>query len=124
MAITILVNANGANVEANEKSTLGIVIDFTDDDGAAVAPTSATWTLTDNSGNIINSQEDIVIASPASSETITLSDNDLQILSNETTLENVGRRFLIEAVYDSSLGTGLSLRDSCFFVIRNLAAVA
>ena len=124
MAITILVNSDGANIEANEKSTLGITIDFTDDDDAAVAPTSATWTLTDNSGNVINGKEDVVITAPTSSEIITLSGDDLQILTVETSLETIGRRFLIEAIYTSSLGAGLPLKDSCFFVIRNLAAVA
>jgi len=107
---------------AKEKGTYGIVATFKDDAGNAVAPDTATWTLTDEDGTVINSREDVEISSPESSETVVLSGDDLQIQSKES--GDVVRVFTIEATYTSSLGSGLPLNGSCRFVIDNLAAVS
>lgn len=106
---------------ATEESTFAITVAFTDDDGSAVSPNAATWTLTDSSGTVINSREDVSISSPTSSETIVLSGDDLQILSGET--GDVLRILTVEGDYDSSLGSSLPLKGSCKFVLDNLVAV-
>jgi hypothetical protein len=123
MSITVLVDSNSNEIIVNEKSTLGIVVDFEDEDGNAVAPSSATWTLTDNNGNVINNRQDEAI-SPAASVTIVLSGDDLQITTDELSSGMVLRRLLVEGVYTSNLGNDLPLKESCFFSIRNLAAVS
>lgn len=122
MSISILVDSASNPVEVEEESTLGITVSFLDDDGNAETPTSATWTLTDTDGTVINSREQQNIGSLASSVTITLSGNDLAIQSGETT-ELVLRRFLVEAVYDSDLGSDLPMKKSVAFAIQNLKYV-
>lgn len=123
MPITILVDSGGTAIEAVEKSTLALIISFTDEDGSAVTPKTATWTLTDDNGDVINSREQVNIASLDTSVTVVLSGDDLQILSGEASDELATRRFLIEATYDSSLGSDLPLNESCAFPVRNLKYV-
>lgn len=104
-----------------EKSTCKITASFEDSAGNAVTPKTATWTLTDVYGTVINSREDVNIASLDTSVTIVLSGNDLKIQANES--GGVIRLFLIEATYDSDLGSDLPLKDSCQFTLENLKAV-
>ena len=122
MAIQILNDSDGDAIEAVEGSTLGITISFTDDDGAAETPTSANWTLTDVDGNPINSRDEVNIGSLDTSVTVTLSGDDLAITAGETgTLYGeVKRRFIVQAVYDSTLGNNLPMVDSVEFKIRDI----
>lgn len=106
---------------AKEKSTYIITIGFQDEDGNAENPTSATWTLTDIDGTIINSREDVSISSPTSSEDVVLSGNDLAMQSGET--GSVVRVFTVEAVYNSDLGSSLPLKASCKFIINDEKAI-
>ena len=113
MAIKLTLNAI-------EESTYGITIDFYDDAGAAVSPATMTWTLSDKDGTVINARQDVAISNPTSSETITLSGDDLAVSEGESSL----RILTLEGTYDSgTLGTGLAFRDSCQFVVEDLAAV-
>ncbi len=118
MGISILVDSSGDAVLADEGSTLGIVVGFTDDDGAAETPTSADWTLTDENGTVINSREEVTINSLAASVTVTLSGNDLDLLAGETG-ETAIRHFLVQAVYSSDLGNDLPLVKAVAFPIVN-----
>ena len=104
---------------AVEQSTYKVTAAFTDDDGVSVVPTSIVWTLTDSSGTVINSRQDVSIT-PASSVTIALTGDDLALTSDADAVRIV----TIEAVYTSDLGTGLTLKDSCRFVIDNLKAIS
>ena len=106
--------------KAQEKSTYVVTAAFKDEDGDAVTPNSGlTWTLTDESGNIINLREDVDISS-ASSVNIVLTGDDLKWLAGV----NKWRVVTIEGTYDSTLGTGLSFRDEVRFEIENLVAVS
>lgn len=101
---------------AIEESTYAITISFTDETGAAVVPSSATWTLTDTQGTIVNSRSAVAISSLASSKTIVLSANDLSLagyFGND-------RILTVEAIYTSSLGAGLPLKQEVRFTITDL----
>lgn len=112
--------ATTLTTHATEKSTFVVTAAFTDEDDAAVAPATLTWTLTDSDGSVINSRLDVVVSTPTSSEDIVLSGDDLAIQSATDT----GVRILTtEATYSSSLGTGLSLRGQVTFIIDGLVAI-
>lgn len=114
MPITVL------KIIAIEKSTYGIVIAFTDEEGNAVTPNAGTclWTLTDIIGTVINTRFNQAIAS-ANPLTIVLKDNDLLIQASEN-VNLVQRRLNLYCEYDSDLGTNLPFRDSCEFPLRDL----
>lgn len=103
---------------AREKSTYIVTAAFTDEEGIAVTPTSVTWTLTNATGTIINSREDIS-ATPGTSIDIVLTGDDLAIGTNGTS-----RVVTVEAVYNSDAGTGLTLKEECRFAIADLLNVA
>ena len=110
MAVSILDNVN-------EKSTKVIPVSFQDEDEAAVTPNSISWTLTNETGTIINSRENVSVT-PASTINIVLSGDDLAIGDN-----GMSRRLLVYALYDSAYGSDLSLRAVAKFDINNLVAV-
>jgi hypothetical protein len=103
---------------AAEGGTYAITGAFTDDAGSAVSPDTLKWTLTNDSGTVINSRQDVSISTPTSSETVVLSGDDLSIGSN-----GVVRVFTFEGTYTSDLGSGLPLKGQATFVIDNLIAV-
>lgn len=103
---------------AKEGSTYAVTIAFTDETGAAVTPSSATWTLTDQGGNVINSRLDVTISSLSTSVTIVLSGNDLALSNSDNT-----RELLIEAVYTSDLGSNLPFKSAVRFTIDGLLGV-
>ena len=104
---------------AKEKSTYMITIACTDEDGAAVAPATLTWSLSKSDGTAINSKTDVAISSPTSSETVVLSGDDLQIYASDDYI----RVFVVEGTYNSDLGSGLPLKGSAKFQIEDIAAV-
>ena len=103
---------------AREESTFVIACAFKDETGTAVAPTTMTWTLTDTDGNIINSREDVSIASPSSSENIVLGGSDLAIIDGDRILV-----LTLEGTYTSTNGSGLALKDQVRFTVKDLKAV-
>ena len=104
------------SVMANEESTFAIVATFTDEEGEPMTPNSGlTWTLTGPVGAIINSREDVAIAS-AASVTVVLSGADLDVSDGS-------RRYLVfKGTYDSDLGSNLPIKDQVNFSIHDLAA--
>lgn len=108
------------STEANEQGTAFITFDFTDENGDAKTPVSLKWTLTDSSGTVINSREQVAVVALASSVTITLSGNDLQILSTESAKRAVYRWIIVEATYNSTLGNGLPATEEGRFLLNNL----
>lgn len=108
MAITNL------TTNAKDKGTYAITITFKDENGNLVVPTEAKWTLKDKRGNVLNSRTQVSIAPLASSVTVTLSGNDLKAT------EGRSRMFTVEAKYNSTLGTGLPMKDSCTFRVDDL----
>lgn len=106
-----------ANV--NERSAKIIVVPFTDETGAAVTPSSITWTLSDTLGTIINGREDVSIT-PASSVTIVLSGDDTAL---GDAYFGSQRKLTVKAVYDSDAGSDLELNHEETFSIIDLTNV-
>jgi hypothetical protein len=106
---------------AKEQGTYIVTGTFKDEDGAAVTPDSITWTLTDSSGTVINSRQD-VSETPAASVEIVLSGDDLSILSGETA-SKVSRHVTFEAVVDTDAGSNLPVKDEAVFPLENLTAI-
>jgi hypothetical protein len=107
---------------AVEKSTYVITCAFTDEENDPVVPSTGTWTLTDESGNVINNREDEVISGLAASVDIVLSGDDLAVSSGFAGISE-SRIFTFEGTYNSSLGVGLPLRDQLKFPVYNLGAI-
>lgn len=108
------------DTHATEKSTYIVTAAFTDEDGAAVSPATLTWTLTDSSGSVINSREDVAVSDPGTSEDIVLSGADLGV----TETGDVVRIITFEGTYNHvDHGNGLALTGSARFVVDNLKAV-
>jgi len=104
---------------ATEESTYIITASFIDEDDNTVVPKSATWSLTDTSGTVINSRQNVVISSLAASVDIVLSGDDLIVDNNR----NTTRILTIKAVYDSNSGSDLPLNDEIYFNIENLVYI-
>ena len=105
----------------NEKSTGVVQADFTDEDGADMVPSSIVWSLTDASGSVINSRDQVSIT-PASTIYIVLKNLDLAISANFDG-EAEERRVTVEAVYNSTYGNSLPLKDSATFWINDLIKI-
>lgn len=90
---------------AIEGSTCVIQVDFYDESENPVTPTSATWTLTDSSGSVVNSREDEIISSLDTTVYIVLSGADL--VTNSHSLEEL--TLTITATYNSAYGSGLPM---------------
>lgn len=95
---------------------------FKDEDGAGVTPSSATWTLTDTAGAVINSRDAVVIASLAASVDIVLSGDDLA-LSSGFSGSAEERVLTVEFVYTSDAGSDLPGKGECRFFIDAYVAV-
>ena len=106
---------------AKDKSFYGVQVSFTDTDGTAVTPSSITWTLTDSDGTVINSREDVAVATPASTITIVLSGDDLDH-SNLVRSDYIVLH--VEAVVDSLLGNNLPFRDAIKINVDNLIGIS
>jgi len=102
-------------LKAVERNTYFVTIGFKDENEAAVVPTSISWTLKDNLGQIVNSRSAVSFTPVASTITIVLSGNDLVYSRGGDS-----RTLTIEAVYNSSFGNGLPLRGSVLFPIEPL----
>ena len=105
---------------AVERSTYAVTVAFTDDAGDAVTPSSATWTLTDKQGTVVNSRDAVTISGLSTSVTLVLSGADLAVGSPYFGAERV---LTIEAVYTSDLGAGLPLKSETTFTISDLLNV-
>lgn len=103
-----------------EGSTLIITVAFTDENGDAVAPAAATWTLMDGQGAVINNRSAVPVSLLDTSVTIVLSGDDLSI-SDPDVLDRV---LLVEATYTNSAGSGLPEKKEYSFSLNNLSWVS
>ena len=93
---------------ATEGSTYVVTVPFEDEDGNPVVPKTVTWTLTDGDGQVVNSRHE-VIETPAASLDIVLTDGDLPADGYLVRMLYL----LVEATYDSALGSDLPLKVQC-----------
>lgn len=105
--------------KAAEEGTIIIVVSFFDEESVAVTPTSILWHLTDVNGNIANSLEDQT-ETPAETVEIVLKGDDLALGGN---LVGFVRVFTVEALYNSTLGNDLPLKEQAEFEIENFVKV-
>ncbi len=99
--------ATGLTTVADEGGTYIVRATYYDEDDNAVTPDSVTWTLTDGNGKIVNSREDVSIASPSTYNDIVLGANDLRCSGNR----DETRVMVVKYVYDSATvtnGTGVA----------------
>ena len=106
------------SIKPNELGTAVITMSFTDEDDAAVTPTSLQWQLMKSGGTIVNDRAfaDNAFTALAGEATVVLSGDDLAMFGDGS-----GRRvFSIQGVYDSTAGSGLPIKDEAVFVIQQL----
>ena len=108
--------------QAIEKSTYVVNVAFMNELGQPVTPVSASWSLRDNKGNVINNREIVNITSPEVSEDILLTGNDLTLQPDEH--ERGERVLTIEATYNSSMGNILPMKEEFRFFVTNLIGVS
>lgn len=85
-----------------------VAISFADAAGTAMTPTSATWSLYDQDGSVVNSRSAVTISGMSSTINITTTSADN--VYNAKRSKGVCRRYmLVSAVYTSAYGTGLTL---------------
>lgn len=114
--------ATSLTTAAVEKSTFVVIATFTDEDGDLIQPKTLKWTLTNSQGTVINSRENVEVSSPSSEQNIVLSGKDLKMESQSSLKED--RYLIVQGTYDSTYGTDLPLKASCWFKVTNLKAVS
>jgi hypothetical protein len=72
---------------------------------------------------VINDLDQEEVSPPVGSVNIVLTGDDLQILEAEAAHRKVGRRVIVEVVYNSDIGSGLTLNDEAAFVLENLTKI-
>lgn len=80
-----------------------------------IIPSSASWTLLDDNGEVVNGKDSIPI-SPSSRMTVVLSGADL-ILNGDYPER---RRLIIEGTYDGAYGSNLPFRKELIFHIEDI----
>lgn len=96
--------------------SLVVRANFLSEAGEKVVPVSASWSLYDGNGEIVNSREDIAIV-PAEDMYIALHGND--ILTGETREDNM-RVLVTNGLYASSLtGENLPVCERISFTVCN-----
>jgi hypothetical protein len=99
-------------------STAFVTVNFKDEDGQAVAPKSATWTLTTLAGVVVNNRQAVVIPTPiASTILVTLTGNDLAISKGKKFQERI---LLVESIYDSVEADDVPMVDYVRFPVENV----
>ena len=116
---------------AKEEGTYVITVSFTDEDDDPVSPTAITWTLSDYSGNVVNSRQDEVfnvsgLDKTYSGSTLTQVSADIVLSGADLALPSPSftkRVLTVKATYTSDAGSGLPFRDQIGFSIENLVAI-
>lgn len=105
--------------KVREKATGVFKISFFDELGQAVVPLSATWSLGNIDGTIINSRTAVVITPLASVVYIVISGLDTALIVGDAG----ERRLLVEWVYNSTAGNNLPGKEEVKFFVENLILV-
>jgi hypothetical protein len=98
--------------KAPELGSYPIQVQVFDSNDSTIIPDSATWSLFDKRGNIINARENIIVT-PEAITNILLSGNDLKIGSF-----GFDRFLLFEFTYTSTFGAGIPDNEKLFFQIE------
>lgn len=101
-------------IRAIDRSTFIIDVAFSDENDEAITPNEVEWSLLSETGAIINDREEVEVSSLNTTISIVLTGEDLDFADGRV------RVLLIEATYNSDLGTNLALRETARFLIDNL----
>lgn len=107
-------------LKATEEGTYVMNIVFRDEDDVNISPNSANWSLTDLKGNPVNSRTEVNISPIAAVVDVVLSALDLELNPAYAGSE---RWFIVEYVYDSTLGNDLPAKTQAKFDIEGLVKV-
>ena len=102
---------------SQEGNSVIILVSVFDENGNAVIPTSAIWSLSDDNGNIVNFRLDQKIAVPALTMNIVLSGMDVMRM----VFDDLIRFLKVSGTYNSSNGTGLTFAGQYRFGLIALA---
>lgn len=102
---------------AVELSSFTVSVAFADENGDAVTPDTVTWSLVNLGGRVINSRQDVEVASPAASIDIALNGDDLRV-SGESASEQ--RLLIVRATYTASGGVSKNLNSAVLFSVLRL----
>ena len=104
--------------KALDKSPFYVTVSYFDEDGAAVTPSSVTWSLYGpDKSTVINSRTDVVIATPGTSNTIALTGADTAYASGN-------KRYLkVKYVYTDSEAVEQTAYDHVVFLVDDVAGV-
>jgi len=102
------------STKPNERGTAIFTLEFTDEDGAIVIPSTSAWQLMKSDGTIVNDRD--FASCSFSGTTVVLSGDDLQLFASD----DKKRIFAIQAAYDSTAGNDLPLVDEVQFKINPL----
>jgi len=108
--------------EASEESTAVFTVGFEDEDDQPVTPNSIKWKLTDASGVVVNSRNDVVV-SPATEINIVLSGDDL-VMSAGFSGDARKLYVTIYGTYNSTYGSNLPYNHQFDFPVANLVAIS
>ncbi len=104
--------------KATEQSTFVVTVSFTDEAGDAVIPNSIGWKLTDKNRAVVNGKSAETVEPPAASIDLLLKGDDLNMSDGNL------RVITVEALYDSSFGSGLPLKAEVRFYIQDLHGIS
>jgi hypothetical protein len=105
---------------APERGVYGLKVDFYDDDGVAMIPNWARWSLFNDAGAIVNSRSNVSLT-PDETVYIVLQGEDLAIPSTDKTKV---RKVVVEAEYNSAnLGNDLPYKEEITFKIADILGI-
>lgn len=105
----------------NEQSTYGVRVSIVDEDGNPVTPTTCTWTLSDETGAVVNSRDAVSVSPPAANFTVALIGDDLAMVGAG---QKELRYFTVSGTYNSdTLGPGIPFHEEIGFYVKNLVGV-
>lgn len=107
---------------ANERSTYPITLSFYDggEDGDLVTPSSATWSLYDPAGGVVNGRDGVALSVTDGVGVVVLTGADLAVSG----VDPVTRHVVVEATYTSTTyGAGLSLTEEYIVTVTPLRGI-
>lgn len=101
-----------------------IIIYFKDENGSAVVPNGATWSLMDKAGHIINYRKNVPVSPLASISRIVLTRLDLLPDTSLAVGVKQKRILRVKSVYNSiTMGTDIPLVGELHFYVTNPVAI-
>jgi hypothetical protein len=98
----------------NDRGTKIVTITFYDENDQIVQPTSATWTLVDEYGRVINNHNRDPVSPIANTYDITLYNDDHAYQDGDK------RHLIIEAIYDNGVVADLTMKQQATWEVIDL----